>query len=201
MADAEAVARPRRPASLPGMTQPSPSPMSVDEFIPWAMQRPGRYELELGTVIAMSPENLGHMRAKDGACGALAAAIRTAGLACEALPDGATVRVDASTAYEPDALVYCGPRLPARTVEVPNPIVVVEVVSPSSGDRDHNQKLIGYFMVPSVQHYLIVDAERRVLVHHARGPDHIATRILHGGPLRLDPPGLDLAVEDLFGAS
>ena len=45
----------------------------------------------------------------------------------------------------------------------------------------------------------IVDAERRFLVHHARRGDEIATRILHGGPLRLDPPGLDLMVEDLLG--
>ena len=183
------------------MAEAAPSDMTVDEFLVWAMERPGRFELELGTVVAMSPENLGHLRAKDGACNALAAAIRTAGLACEALPDGATVRVDARTAYEPDALVYCGPRLAARSIEVPNPVVVVEVASPSSGNRDHNHKLIGYFMVPSVQHYLVVHPERRVLVHHARRGEEIATRILSDGALRLDPPGLDLRIEDLFGQS
>ena len=182
------------------MAEAVPSGLTVDEFLLWAANRPGRYELELGTVIAMSPENVGHLRAKDGACSALAAAIARAGLACEALPDGATVRVDARTAYEPDALVYCGHRLPPRAIEVPNPIVVVEVASPSSGARDHNEKLVGYFMVPSVQHYLIIHSDRRILVHHARRGDEIATRILHGGALRLDPPGLDLRIEDLFGS-
>ena len=73
---------------------------------------------------------------------------------------------------------------------------MVEVASPSSGSRDHNQKLIGYFMVPSVQHYLIIHSDRRILVHHARRGDEIATRILHGGRLRLEPPGLDLKIED-----
>ena len=34
---------------------------------------------------------------------------------------------------------------------------------------------------------------------HARRGEEIATRILHDGPLRLDPPGLDVGVEDLFG--
>ena len=181
------------------MAEVAPSDMTVDEFLAWAMEQTGRYELELGTVIAMSPETLGHLRAKDGACAALAAAIRKAGLACEALPDGATVRVDTRTAYEPDALVYCGPRHPSRSIEVPDPIIVVEVASPTSGSRDHNQKLIGYFMVPSIQHYLIVHPDRRILVHHARRGDEIATRILHGGALRLDPPGLDIEIEDLFG--
>ena len=181
------------------MAEVAPSDMTVDEFLAWAAGRPGRYELELGTVIAMSPENLGHLRAKNAVCAALAAAIRSAGLACEALPDGATVRIDARTAYEPDALVYCGPGLSSRSIEVPDPIVVVEIASPSSGSRDHNQKLVGYFMVPTIQHYVIVHPDRRILVHHARRGDEIATRILHGGPLRLDPPGLDLRIEDLFG--
>ena len=82
---------------------------------------------------------------------------------------------------------------------MPNAIVVVEVSSPSTGRRDEHEKLIGYVAVPSIQHYLIVYAERRIVVHHARAGDAITTRILGSGSIRLDPPGLDLAVEDLFG--
>ena len=115
--------------------------------------------------------------------------------------DGAAVRIDGATLYEPDALVYCGPSLPADALAIVDPVIVVEVLSPSTGRRDNHEKLIGYFAVPSVQHYLIVDAERRILVHHARRADEIATRILASGPLRLDPPGLEVRVEDLFGSS
>ena len=78
-------------------------------------------------------------------------------------------------------------------------MIVVEVVSPGSGHREHHEKLIGYFAVLSIHHYLIIDAERRVLVHHARRDDEIATRILQGGVLSLDPPGLALQVEALLG--
>ena len=181
------------------MAEASPAPMTVDEFLVWAEGRPGRYELERQRVLAMSPESVGHLMAKASAFNALAAAIARAGAPCRALPDGATVRIDETTAYEPDALVYCGPRLPLTTIVIPAPIVVVEVVSPSSGRRDHQEKLIGYFAVPSIQHYLIIHAERRTVVHHARTGDAITTRILGSGALLLDPPGLDLAVEDLFG--
>ena len=113
--------------------------------------------------------------------------------------DGATVRVDPTPAYEPDALVYCGPALPPDAIEVADPVIVVEVVSPSSLHRDHNVKLVGYFLMPSLQHYLIVNPDRRMLVHHARDGDAIRTRILGSGALRLDPPGLLLEVVDLFG--
>ncbi len=173
--------------------------MTVDEFLVWAEGRPGRYELDGGTVIAMSPENVGHLRAKAVVHEVLAAAVRRAGLPCEALPDGATVRVDAGTAYEPDALVYCGPPLPRSAIEVADPVIVVEVLSPSTARHDRYDKLVGYFAVPSLHHYLIVDADRRIVIHHARDSDHIATRILGAGDLRLDPPGLDVRVEDLFG--
>jgi Uma2 family endonuclease len=60
------------------------------------------------------------------------------------------VRIDETTAHEPDAVVYCGPRLPASAIEVPNPVIVVEVLSSSSRHIDAQIKLAGYFRLPSV---------------------------------------------------
>jgi len=37
--------------------------MTVDEFLAWAVEQPGRYELFRGEVYAMSPENAGHAKA------------------------------------------------------------------------------------------------------------------------------------------
>ena len=174
--------------------------MTVDEFLAWAETQPGRHELVHGRVLAMAPERVRHAEAKFSVQAALKTSIGRAGVPCHMLPDGMTVRVDRMTAYEPDALVYCGPRLPDEATEVPNPIIVVEVLSPSTGNYDRAGKLIGYFMLPSVQHYLILDPDRRVVVHHRRDGDAIATRILGSGILRLDPPGLAIALDDLLGA-
>lgn len=175
--------------------------MDVDEFLRWAQDQSGRYELDDGQVFAMSPEQMKHLRVKALVHTALARAVSTAGSTCEALPDGSTVRVDEGTAYEPDAVVYCGPRLPGEAVEVPAPTIVVEVLSPSTAYRDVGRKLVGYFQIVSVQHYLIVDPDRPVVVHHQRGEDGlIRTRIVTGGMLRLDPPGLELSTADLWPA-
>ena len=51
---------------------------------------------------------------------------------CYMLPNGMTERIDETTAYEPDALVYCGTKLASSDIEVPAPIIVVEVLSPST---------------------------------------------------------------------
>ena len=173
--------------------------MTVDEFLAWAEDRPGRHELVNGQPHAMAPERVGHARAKIRAHRTLEGAVARAGLPCEALPDGLTIRIDARTAYEPDASVYCGPRLPENDVIVPAPVIVVEVLSPSTGFFDRHGKLAGYFSVPGIAHYLIVDIDRRMVIHHARDGDEIRTRLVPSGPLRLDPPGLELEVGDLFG--
>ena len=99
----------------------------------------------------------------------------------------------------PDAVLVC-PRPSRDAVEIDNPLIVVEVLSPSTAANDHGIKLEGYFALPSVAHYLILDPDSRMLIHHRRrDADVIETRILHEGTLRLTPPGLELQVADLFG--
>jgi Uma2 family endonuclease len=84
-------------------------------------------------------------------------------------------------------------------MEVTNPVVVVEVVSPSRRGIDAGAKLASYFMLPSVRHNLIVDTYKRVVIHHRRGEDgRIEARILRDGPLTLDPPGLAMDVGEIF---
>jgi Uma2 family endonuclease len=184
------------------MEQPRPTRFTADEFFAWAAeQEAGRFELADGRIVAMAPERVGHARAKADVMIALRAAIGARGLACEALPDGVSVRVDEGTVYEPDALVRCGPRTPSEAIEATDPIIVVEVVSPSSRGIDAGVKLAGYFSLPSVRHYLIVDTDRRIVIHHRRDEaGAIGVRILNGGPLALDPPGLELEIGDIFAS-
>ena len=172
--------------------------MTVDEYLAWAEGRPGRYELYAGRVYQMAPERVVHARIKYAVQTVLLNAIKRANLSCEMLPDGMTVRVDRHTAHEPDALVYCGPKLPADAIEVPSPVIVVEVLSPSTRHVDAAAKLGGYSSIQSIWHYLILDPEGRPTLHHERtGPDTFVTRIVRGGVLRLDPPGLELDLDPL----
>lgn len=177
------------------MSEPIPARMTADEFIAWAMQQPEgqRYELVAGEVVGMAPERAGHARGKGRIFEALSQAIRASGLPCEAFPDGMSVRTDATTVYEPDALVRCGPPLDEDAIEVPDPLIIVEVVSPSSVKRDSGSKLEGYFRLPSVRHYLVVTLRNGAVVHHHRDDaGTITTRIIRDGTIRLDPPGIEL---------
>jgi Uma2 family endonuclease len=183
------------------MEHPRLPSFTADEFVAWALeQSEGRFELDNGVIVAMSLERVSHSRAKLNAAIALREAIAARGLPCEALPDGATVRVNDRTVYEPDALVRCGTPLPGDAIEATDPIIVVEVVSPSSRGIDRGVKLAGYFALPSVRHYLIVDTDKRVVIHYRRDEEsQIGGRILHDGQLTLDPPGLRIDIQGIFG--
>jgi hypothetical protein len=64
---------------------------------------------------------------------------------------------------------------------------------------DLSAKLADYFRLPSIAHYLIVDPEKPRIIHHARAiDDAILTRIVNDGTIRLDPPGLELAMPDIY---
>jgi Uma2 family endonuclease len=174
--------------------------MSAEEFLAWSRNQEGRYELAGGEVYAQASERAAHAKIKGRVYMALHIALRARGLSCHALPDGMAVRIDADTVFEPDAQVYCGPELAPDTIVVENPVIVVEVLSPSTVKNDALRKLAAYFRLPSVQHYLIVSPDARLVFHHARGEGAtILTRIVREGEVSLDPPGLAISLADIYG--
>lgn len=174
--------------------------MTAEEFVHWAMrQETGRYELVDGIVVRMNSERLVHVRVKHRLAVLLDKAIATTAIEAEMMADGMAVRVSESTVHEPDALVRCGPPLDDETIIITDPIVVCEVLSPSTGPVDTGTKLLNYFSIASVQHYLVVDTTKRTVLHYRRGPDGSpALQAVSAGELHLDPPGLTIAIADLF---
>jgi len=174
--------------------------MTREEFLAWVDQQPtGRYERIDGIVVAMAPERLAHNRCKSAAVRALRRALRDAGLrSCEVFADGMSVRVEDSD-YEPDALLRRGPRLPGEAIHIPDPMILVEVLSPDSGTRDRAIKPRAYFKLPSVQHYLIVWPEEQRIVRHARlANGDIASTTFLSGDISLDHPGITVTVEEFY---
>lgn len=174
--------------------------MTVEDYLAWGEAQSERVRAELinGQIVLMAPERIAHNRIKTNAVLALRRVIAAAGLNCEVFADGVTVPIDPHTAYEPDASVRCGQPLPGNQMTVPDPVIVVEVLSPTSRHHDTSAKLIGYFTLPSVVHYLAIDPDARSVTHHRRGEVPVTLR---EGTLCLDPPGIDLAVGELFGES
>jgi Uma2 family endonuclease len=186
------------------MAEPIATPpprMTSEEFLRWAEAQPrGRFELAAGEVVAMAPERSAHNDAKQFTWLALLRAIAEAGLPCHVKGDGMTIEVDDTTVYEPDVLVYCGERMDPEATRVPPPMIVVEITSPSTRQVDTGSKLTDYFRLPSVVHYLILRTDKRLVIHHRRADGgRIETALFGSGRIEMSPPGLSIAVEDLWG--
>lgn len=187
-------------------------PMTVEEFLVWAEALPkeaGRFELWDGRVImkrgpagSTNAERAKHWRMKAVLYRALHAAVEAAGIEAHVVPEGATVKLPPGTrGVEPDALVYLGPEVDPDALVVPEPIIVCEVLSPSTARHDTSAKLEGYFALASIQHYIIADPDSRRLIVHSRGAGPELTRLVSdtAQPLTLDPPGLVLDLSEVLG--
>ncbi len=176
-------------------------PMTADAFMEWYDAQPEgeRYELLDGRIYKMQTERAAHGRVKLRVASAFERDIRSRRLPCEAFVDGMAVRIDDRTTFEPDAFVRCGPRLPGDATVAYDPVLVVEVLSPSTQAIDTSTKLTQYFRSPTIIHYLIVVPAKRTAIHHRRGAgDRIETMIRGDGVIVFDPPGLTLDVATLF---
>jgi Uma2 family endonuclease len=74
------------------------------------------------------------------------------------------------------------------------------VLSPSTAKRDLSDKLAGYFKVPTIQHYLVLDPEEREVIwcRRAAGGGIEPPLTLREGSLQPDPPGIALTLAEIF---
>jgi len=175
--------------------------MKVPEFLAWANEQlDSRYELVDGEVVAMAPDRLRHNLVKLEVAVALREAVKAAGLPCTVFTDGVGVVINDETTRPPDASVQCGIKIKPNRMVLDAPLIVVEVVSPSSEQQDLGAKLIEYFSVPSIRHYLVVVPEKRAVVHYTRNDEGaLSTYIGRSGDIRLDPPGMTVSVAAMLG--
>ncbi len=180
---------------------PAPPRMTRAQLRAWVDEQPrGRFELFEGEVVPRNAERLSHALVQGAVWEALRRAIRVAGIHdCLAIPDGATIEIGERTDYIPDVSVHLGARPDMNGVVTPNPVIVVEIVSPSSRRLDTQIKFADHFRVPSIAHFVVVLIERRQATHHRREGDRLVSEILPAtGRLRFDPPGFGVEIAPFF---
>ncbi len=174
--------------------------MSAAEFLDWNVsQGDKRFELERGKPLELSAETARHALTKHEVVKELERGIDLAHLECRVFPDGMQIIVDDETVRIPDAAVQCGP-FDMEGLTLDKPVILIEVMSPSSVNRDEKHKLLEYFQLPSVQHYLLLAPSDRYLIHFQRtdDPEKLDTRFVREGQIDLIPPGFKIDVDRIF---
>jgi Uma2 family endonuclease len=172
--------------------------MTRDQFFDWAEAQDARYEFDGFEPVAMTGGNLNHNRIAFNIHRALYGRLKGSG--CEPLGLDAGVATIGDTVRYPDAVVTCSPAQGGSRL-VPNPVVVFEVISPTSGHVDRIVKVREYAAVDSIRRYLIVESASAGLTVHERqaaGQKWTVTTVMADDLLPLPEVGVEIPVAEIY---
>jgi Uma2 family endonuclease len=173
-------------------------PTELRAFIAWENRRKARYELVDGEVRLMA----GGSRAHDLVAGNLLALLHAAlrGPDCDVHGSNLKIVSPAGMVTYPDVFVRCGP-LADEAIECHDPVVVFELLSPSTRSEDLVRKRWPYQAIPGLAHLVYIDAARLAVEIASHAPDRRWWSVfLHelDETLRLEQLGVELALADIY---
>jgi Uma2 family endonuclease len=141
---------------------------TLEEFLAWERKQPERYERVSGVIRMMTGGTLDHNRITRNVADALWR--RLQGGNCEVFTSDVRVVTPAGDVMYPDVVVGCGD-LPGKATTLDAPVVIVEVLSESTAERDHGRKRWAYQTIPSLRHYVLVDQDEGGVEVTSPNPD------------------------------
>lgn len=172
--------------------------MTRDQFFDWAEAQGARHEFDGFEPVAMTGGNLHHNRIAFNIHRTLHSRLKGSG--CEPLGLDAGVATIGDSVRYPDAVVTCSPTQGGSRL-VPNPVVVFEVISPTSGHVDRIVKVQEYATVDSIRRYVIVESASIGLTVHERqeaGQKWTVTTIMADDLLHLPEIGVEIPVAEIY---
>src|SRR6185312_14639185 len=99
------------------------------------------------------------------------------------------------TVRYPDLSVTCRPT-GDRDDHIPDPVLVIEVLSPSTEREDRGRKKFDYFSTPSIVQYVIIEQDERRIELYSRADTKWTDEIIQGkGALNLSSVGVEISLD------
>ncbi len=170
--------------------------ITVDEFLAYHGEGDTRYELFGGEIVAMAPPSLYHAAIAGAATFLIGRGLKPP---CRVLQEvGVKLPWRNDTYYQADLAVTCAPVVRGEW-GVSEPIVLVEVLSPSTEAQDRTVKLVDYRHISSVQAIVLISSEARRVEFWRRTDDAWTVVDLEvDDSIALDFLGFDIPVEALY---
>lgn len=144
--------------------------LSAAAFLEWEAAQATRHEYVAGEIFAMAGAGDTHVTVALNV--AMALRQHLAGTPCRTYITDMKLRVESVDAYYyPDVMVCCGANDRADPLVKREPVLLVEVLSPSTAAFDRGGKFAAYRTLPSLREYLIVDPENRSAELYRLGAD------------------------------
>ncbi|GBC95622.1 hypothetical protein HRbin16_01414 [bacterium HR16] len=176
--------------------------ISEADYLQAERQAQTKSEYLAGQVFAMAGASFAHVRITGNLAAALHQLLR--GSQCIVLSSDMRVKIPEASAYfYPDVVVVCGqPQFEDEQEDnLLNPVVIIEVLSPSTEDFDRGEKFLVYQRIPSLKEYLLVAQDRMCVEHFIRQSDGQWLRREYTHPeqvVHLESVDADLPVQTVY---
>jgi Uma2 family endonuclease len=128
-------------------------PVDPDAFLEWEQRQAERYELVAGEARMMVGGSIGHNDITDNIQAALRSRLR--GTPCRPRSVQTRVRCSDESFTYPDVVVSCSPRR-SDELFIDDPVLVVEVLSPSTAQYDQGEKRWVYQAIGTLRQLVFV---------------------------------------------
>jgi Uma2 family endonuclease len=173
--------------------------LGAEEYLRWESRQPEKHEYVAGDVFAMGGASRRHVTLTGNLFAGLDEALT--GTPCRVYMADMKVEVATKTSFfYPDVFVTCHSDDHRAELAMHHPILIAEVLSPSTAAYDRGGKFIAYRSLPSLKEYLLIDPDPQQLELFRKGPDGLWT--LHdfvpGQTLHLASVEVAISWERLF---
>lgn len=175
----------------------------LEEYIDLLKTSDQRYEYFDGEVVSMSGGKIAHSTIGSNVLHSLRTAVR--GRPCQVFGGDLALKVPLAPPFRfPDVSVVCGePEIEdLKGIDLlVNPLLIVEVLSPSSAAYDLGEKFTAYQCITSFQEYLVISQTRPLVIDHVRQANGLWLRRDIEGierDVRLDSLNLTLSLREIY---
>lgn len=139
--------------------------MTAAEFLDWERQQVERHEFYDGEVFSQAGGTRRHSLIATNTGRAIGNLL--VGQKCEVHGSDMRIDIEATGSYVyPDVSVVCPPIEGQADDLISNPVLIVEVLSPSTEDFDRGTKFGYYRQIPSLRDYLVISQDQVRIEHH-----------------------------------
>lgn len=146
--------------------------VSAKDYLCWERQAEGRSEYHAGQIFAMAGASRRHNRIVTNLSSALNVQLQSR--PCNNYSSDMRVRIGNAERYVyPDIVATCGREEFEDDQQdvLLNPLLIIEVLSPSTERYDRGDKLRYYQTIPSLREYVLVSQDRRRFQVYRKQPD------------------------------
>ena len=175
---------------------------SADEYLAWEGEQSTKFELIDHYIVAMSGASRAHNVVTINIAASLHFRLRKK--PCEVYPGDMRVQAERESSYTyPDVVVVCGEprfRYDTKPETLQNPLLIFEVLSPSTEAIDRSMKFNSYLQLPSLEGYFLVSQDKPRVESYTRQADGWLYQD-HAGleaKLRIDAIDVSLSLADVY---